>query len=59
MEINIDPTFQNNGYVLFLKNTVSEESIHLKNHEHYDKEVYKPCIDYIHKVMYGFYNDKK
>ena len=36
------PTCQKNGYVVFLRNTVSEESVHLKNHENYHKEVYKP-----------------
>ena len=59
MERNIDPTCQKNGYVVFLRNTVSEESVHLKNHEHYHKEVYKPCMDYIHKVINGFDNDTK
>ena len=38
-------------------NTVSEESGHLKNHEHYHKEVYNPYMYYICKVMYGFDND--
>ena len=42
-----------------MRNTVSEESVHLKNHENYHKEVYKPCMDYIRKVMHGFDNDKK
>ena len=42
-----------------MRNTVSEESVNLKNHEHYQKEVYKPCVDYIGKVMHGFDNDKK
>ena len=37
MERNRDPTFYNNGYVVFLINTVSEESIHLNNHENYHK----------------------
>ena len=57
MESNRDPTFQNNGYVVFLRNTVSEDSVHLNNHNHYHKEVYKPYMDYIHKVMHGFDND--
>ena len=42
-----------------MRNTVSEESVNLKNHEHYHREVYKPCMDYIGKVMHGFANDKK
>ena len=57
MEINRDPTCQNNGYVLFMKNTVSEDYVHLNNHEHYYKEVYKPCMGYICKVMHEFDND--
>ena len=40
-------------------NTVSEESVHLKNHEHYHKELYKPCMDYICKVIQWFDNDEK
>ena len=36
-ERNRDSTFQKNVYVLFLRNTVSEESVHLNNHEHYHK----------------------
>ena len=56
MERNRDPNFQKNGYVAFLINTVSEEYIHLKNHDHYHKELYKPCVDYICKVMHVFDN---
>ena len=37
MERNRDPTFQKNGYVIFMSNTVTEESFHLNNHEHYQK----------------------
>ena len=59
MEMNRDTTFKNNEYVVFMRNTVSEESVHLNNHEHYHKEVYKPCMDYICKVMHVFDNDKK
>ena len=59
MERNMDPTFQENGYVLFTRNTVSKESVHLKNHEHYHKEVHNPCMDYICKVMNEFDNYKK
>ena len=59
MERSRDTTCQKNGYVVFLRNTVSEESFHLKNHYHYHKEVYKPCMDYIRKVMHGSYNDEK
>ena len=59
MERNRDPTCQKNGYVVFLRNTVSEESVNLKNHEHNYKEVYKPCMDYICKVMHGFDNYEK
>ena len=59
MERNRDPTFQKNGYVVFLRNTVSEEYVHLKNHGNYQKEVYKPCMDYICKVMHEFDNDEK
>ena len=33
-ERNRDPTFQKNGYVIFMSNTVTEESFHLNNHEH-------------------------
>ena len=57
MERNRDTTFQKNGYVVFLRNTVSEDSVHLNNHKHYDKELYNPCMDYIYKVMHGFDND--
>ena len=32
MESNRDPTFKNNGCVVFLINNVPEEFIHLKNH---------------------------
>ena len=42
MENSRDTTCQKNGYVVFMRNTVSEASVHLKNHEHYQKEVYKP-----------------
>ena len=42
-----------------MRNTVPEESVNLNNHEHYHKEVYNPCMDYICKVINGFYNDKK
>ena len=56
MERNRYPTFQKHGCVVFLINTVSEESIHLKNREHYHKEVYNPCMEYIHKVMHIFDN---
>ena len=55
---NRDPTFQKNEYVIFMRNTVPEEYVHLKNHEHYHKEVYNPCMDYIRKLMHGFDNDK-
>ena len=58
MERNRYPTFQKNGYVVFMRNTVSEESVHLKNHEHYHKEVYKPCMGYIYKVMHRFDTDE-
>ena len=34
-------------------------SVHLKNNENYHKEVYKPYMDYICKVMHGFDNDEK
>ena len=56
MERIRDPTCQKNGYVEFLKNTISEESVHLKNHEYYHKEVYNSCMNYICKVMHGFDN---
>ena len=59
MERNRDPTYQKNGYVVLMKNTVPEESVHLNNHTHYHKEVYKPCMYYICKVMHVFDNDKK
>ena len=57
MERNRDPTCQNNRYVVFLRNTISAESVHLKNHENYHKELYKPFIYYILKVMHGFDHD--
>ena len=57
MEWKRGKTCQNNGYVVFMRNTVSGESFHLKNHEHYHKEIYKPCMDYIHKVIHGFDKD--
>ena len=57
MEMNRDPTFKKHGYVVFLRNNVSDESTHLKNHEHYHKEVYKPCMGYIRKVMHISDND--
>ena len=53
MERNRDPTCQKNGYVVFLRNTVPEESVHLNNCENYQKEVYNSCMDYISKVMHG------
>ena len=59
MERNRDPTSKKNGYVVFLRNNVSDEYFHLKNHEHYHKEVYKTCMDCIRKVMHGFDNDEK
>ena len=37
MERNRDPNFHKNGYVVFMRNTVSEESFNLKNHEHHHK----------------------
>ena len=37
LKSNRDPTFQKNGYVVFIRNTVPEESVHLNNHEHYHK----------------------
>ena len=42
-----------------MRNTVPKYSVHLNNLEHYHKEVYKPFMDYIPKVMHGFYNDEK
>ena len=57
VERNRYPTCQNNGYVVFIINTVSGESVHLKNHEHYNKEVYTPCMYYICKVIHIFDND--
>ena len=59
METNRGPTCQKHGYIVFLRNTVSEESVRLKNREHYHKEVYKPCMNYIRKVMHRFDNDEK
>ena len=59
MERNRDPNFQKNGYVVFMRNIVPEESVHLNYHDRYHKEVYKPCMDYICKVMHGFDNDRK
>ena len=59
MERNRDPTCQKNGYIVFMRNTVTEKSFNLNNHENYHKEVYKPCMDYICKVMHEFDNDKK
>ena len=59
VERNRDPTFQKNGYVVFLRNTVPEESFNLNNCENYHKEVYKPCMYYIRKVMHRFDNDEK
>ena len=59
MKRNRDPTFHKNGYVVYMINIVSEESVYLNNHENYHKEVYKPCMDYICKVMHVFDNDKK
>ena len=38
MERNRYTTCQKNGYVAFLRNTVSEYSVHLKNLENYHKE---------------------
>ena len=57
MDSNRYPTCQKHGYVVFLRNTVSDESVHLKNHDHYHKELYRPCMYYIRKVMHGFDND--
>ena len=37
MKRNRDPTCPNNGYVVFLINTVSEESVYLNNNNHYHK----------------------
>ena len=37
MERNRDPTFQKNGYVVFMRNTVPEDSVPLNNHENYHK----------------------
>ena len=54
MESNRGPTCQKNEYVVFLIDTVSEEYVCLKNHDHYHKEVYNPCMDYIRKVMHVF-----
>ena len=31
MEMNRDPNCQKNGYIVFLRNIVSEESVHLNN----------------------------
>ena len=59
MERSRYPTCQKNGYVVFLRTTVSEESVHLNNHDHYHKKVYKPFMDYIRKVMHGFDNDER
>ena len=59
MESNRYPNCQKNGYVVFMINTVPEESFHLNNHDPYHKEVYNSCMDYICKVMHGFDNDKK
>ena len=59
IERNRDPTCKKNRYVVLTRNTVSEESVHLKNHENYQKEVYKSCMDYVCKVMHGFDNDEK
>ena len=59
MERSRDPNCQKNGYVVFMRNTVSEKSVCLKNHENYHKELYKLCMDYICKVMHGFDNDER
>ena len=37
MERSRDPTCQNNGYVVFMRNTVSEDPFYLKNHDNYHK----------------------
>ena len=39
VERNRDPTYYNNGYIIFLENNVSEDSVRLKNHENYHKEI--------------------
>ena len=59
MARNRNPTCQKNGYVVFIRNIVPEESVHLNSHGHYNKEVYNPFIYYIRKVMHVFDNDKK
>ena len=50
--------FRRMDFVIFMRNTVPEEYVHLNNHEHYHKEVYNPCMDYIRKLIHGFDDDK-
>ena len=53
MERARDLECQKKGYLVLLQNGVSLESVHLKNHEHYHREVYKPSINSIRKTMHG------
>eukprot|EP00957_Ditylum_brightwellii_P045691 3467171-Ditylum_brightwellii.AAC.1 len=54
MEWNHDPTCNDIGYAVFSRNTVSEELVHLKNHEHYHNDLYKPTINAIRNSTHKF-----
>jgi hypothetical protein len=57
IERNRDVTCNKPGYVVLLRNDVSEESVHLRNHEFYQKEVYRSTVKNIRKDIHNFEMD--
>eukprot|EP00957_Ditylum_brightwellii_P136255 10391558-Ditylum_brightwellii.AAC.1 len=45
IERNRDPTYQKVGYLVLLQKDLTLEAAHLRNHEHYHKEVYHPMMN--------------
>mmetsp|Transcript_17665 Transcript_17665/g.25949 ORF Transcript_17665/g.25949 Transcript_17665/m.25949 type:complete len:148 (-) Transcript_17665:2604-3047(-) len=54
MERSKDPSCEKVGYLMLLRSDVSLESVHLRNHTHYHKNVYKPCMNEVRKHTHQF-----
>eukprot|EP00957_Ditylum_brightwellii_P193688 14749526-Ditylum_brightwellii.AAC.2 len=48
-------------YVVLLRGESDSalESVHLRNHTHYHKEVYQPCLTNIRQCMHGYVNEEE
>ena len=57
MECNRDPLANKTGYLVLLRKEVSLESVHMRNYEHYHKEVYRPSMnkarEYFHQYLHS------